>query len=469
MRILEKIKENTCHSELFISVIIIVLIISALVYIVNVLFVSEKCFIKNELSQQAIGAVCCWNELKLMKPDGKVSAHSYNESKREVHIYIEDQEHIFEIDSLVDVREVNMRVDCDLNLRDPISLDTLERLVEARLSEETLKIPVVYRLVDSLGNTRKVYPKGNTRYMDMEEAECLKLGFISGEKIQILFDYSWKDFYMKFWWRVLGLVVGGNVVIILIINFVMQIRKHRRMKMLQERVFRQRLHDLGNPISVIEIVLHSIYEENPDVFKKENERRWFETGVNTAVMVKQEIAETLNMAVMLYTKRVEWEEMNLQEELNKLASEFKLANRGKKEVNIGVNVLPGQFKLSKQLVYAIRNLVDNAVKYSGDVAEVTITVYRERKYLIITVADRGKGIAEKDLPYIFEEYWRVGKEKKTTGYGLGLASVRKIVRRHGGKVFVVSSLGSGTKFTIKIHDHGKKNKAFVCRGSIGNA
>lgn len=44
---------------------------------------------------------------------------------------------------------------------------------------------------------------------------------------------------------------------------------------------------------------------------------------------------------------------------------------------------PGQFKLSKQLVYAIRNLVDNAVKYSGDVAEVTITVYRERKYLII--------------------------------------------------------------------------------------
>lgn len=94
-------------------------------------------------------------------------------------------------------------------------------------------------------------------------------------------------------------------------------------------------------------------------------------------------------------------------------------------MNIDVNALPGQFKLSKQLVYAIRNLVDNAVKYSGDVAEVTITVYRERKYLIITVADQGKGIAEKDLPYIFEEYWRVGKEKKTTGYGLGLASVRK--------------------------------------------
>ena len=244
----------------------------------------------------------------------------------------------------------------------------------------------------------------------------------------------------------------------------MQIRKHRRMKMLQERVFRQRLHDLGNPISAIEVILHSIREENPDVFKKDNERRWFETGVNTAVMVKQEIAETLNMAVMLYTKRVEWEEMNLREELNKLASEFKLANRGKKKVNIDVNVLPGQFKLSKQLVYAIRNLIDNAVKYSGDVAEVTITVYRERKYLIITVADQGKGIAEKDLPYIFEEYWRVGKEKKTTGYGLGLASVRKIVRRHGGKVFVVSSLGSGTKFTIKIHDHGKKNKAFICRG-----
>ena len=300
--------------------------------------------------------------------------------------------------------------------------------------------------------------------MDMEEAGYIRLGYISGERVGVLFNYSWKNFLHQFWWGILGVIVVGSIIDVSIIIFLMQIRKHRRMKMLQERVFRQRLHDLGNPISAIEVILHSIREENPDVFKKDNERRWFETGVNTAVMVKQEIAETLNMAVMLYTKRVEWEEMNLREELNKLASEFKLANRGKKKVNIDVNVLPGQFKLSKQLVYAIRNLIDNAVKYSGDVAEVTITVYRERKYLIITVADQGKGIAEKDLPYIFEEYWRVGKEKKTTGYGLGLASVRKIVRRHGGKVFVVSSLGSGTKFTIKIHDHGKKNKAFICRG-----
>ncbi|MFR6542685.1 MAG: sensor histidine kinase [Butyricimonas virosa] len=65
--------------------------------------------------------------------------------------------------------------------------------------------------------------------------------------------------------------------------------------------------------------------------------------------------------------------------------------------------------------WCYRNLVDNAVKYSGDVAEVTITVYRERKYLIITVADRGKGIAEKDLPYIFEEYWRLVWKRKQPG------------------------------------------------------
>ena len=451
------------------SVMMVILVIILQVAILQTLFSKEKYIIQKELYGTTLWCIGYWSGKEADRPDGIVRNSGYIGRTRELLINLGDKEYKFKIDSLESAFEVEAIVNYDLNLRNPLTLASLDSLVRPRLKNRTQNIPIVFRKIDSLGNTREVYPRENITYMDMEEAGYIRLGYISGERVGVLFNYSWKNFLHQFWWGILGVIVVGSIIDVSIIIFLMQIRKHRRMKMLQERVFRQRLHDLGNPISVIEIVLHSIYEENPDVFKKENERRWFETGVNTAVMVKQEIAETLNMAVMLYTKRVEWEEMNLQEELNKLASEFKLANRGKKEVNIGVNVLPGQFKLSKQLVYAIRNLVDNAVKYSGDVAEVTITVYRERKYLIITVADRGKGIAEKDLPYIFEEYWRVGKEKKTTGYGLGLASVRKIVRRHGGKVFVVSSLGSGTKFTIKIHDHGKKNKAFICRGSIGNA
>lgn len=464
MRIFSHIKENCLKGYVVMSIMMVILVIILQITILQTLFSREKYMIQKELYETTLWCIGYWSGKEADRPDGIARNSEYIGRTRELFINLGDKKYKFKIDSLESTFEVEAIVSYDLNLRNPLTLAILDSLVRPRLKNRTQNISIVFRKIDSLGNTREVYPRGNITYMDMEEAGYIRLGYISGERVGVLFNYSWKNFLHQFWWGILGVIVVGSIIDVSIIIFLMQIRKHRRMKMLQERVFRQRLHDLGNPISAIEVILHSIREENPDVFKKDNERRWFETGVNTAVMVKQEIAETLNMAVMLYTKRVEWEEMNLREELNKLASEFKLANRGKKKVNIDVNVLPGQFKLSKQLVYAIRNLIDNAVKYSGDVAEVTITVYRERKYLIITVADQGKGIAEKDLPYIFEEYWRVGKEKKTTGYGLGLASVRKIVRRHGGKVFMVSSLGSGTKFTIKIHDHGKKNKAFICRG-----
>lgn len=468
MRIFSYMKKSYLDGHVIMSIIMVILVVVLQVTILQTLFSKEKYLIQKELYETTLWSIGYWSGKEADRPDGIVRNSEYIGSTRELFINLGDKKYKFKIDSLESAFEVEAMVSYDLNLINPLTLANLDSLVRGRLKNETQNIPIVFRKIDSLGNIREVYPRGNIIYMNMEEAGYIRLGYISGERVGVLFNYSWKNFLHQFWWGILGVIVIGSIIDVLIIVFLMQIRKHRRMKMLQERVFRQRLHDLGNPISVIEVILHRICEENPDVFKKENERCWFETGVNAAVMVKQEISETLNMAVMLYTKRVEWEEMNLQEELNKLASEFKLANRGKKEVNITVHALPGQFKLSKQLVYAIRNLVDNAVKYSGDVADVTITVYREKKYLMLTVADRGKGIAEKDLPYIFEEYWRVGKEKKTTGYGLGLASVRKIVRRHRGKVFVVSSLGSGTKFTIKIRDYGTKNKAFIRRGSIGN-
>ena len=125
--------------------------------------------------------------------------------------------------------------------------------------------------------------------------------------------------------------------------------------------------------------------------------------------------------------------------------------------------------LSEQFVYALRNLMDNAVKYSGETVFIKVACYREGKALVVSVTDEGKGIAKKDLPYIFEEYWRVGRDEKAKGFGLGLASVQKIVKRHKGKVHVESELGKGSTFTIKLDNYGKKDKTFVCRGREGDA
>ncbi len=100
----------------------------------------------------------------------------------------------------------------------------------------------------------------------------------------------------------------------------------------------------------------------------------------------------------------------------------------------------------------ISNLISNAIKYSRGPAKIRITVQNTPKHGIVTVEDNGIGIAENDLPYIFERFYRVEKSRNrgTGGTGLGLSIAQKIVESHHGSIQVESRLGEGSKFTVTL-------------------
>lgn len=97
----------------------------------------------------------------------------------------------------------------------------------------------------------------------------------------------------------------------------------------------------------------------------------------------------------------------------------------------------------------LSNIIDNAVKYSGD--SVSITIKADRRS--ITIADNGIGIDQKNLPFIFDKFYRVtsGDRYEVGGYGLGLFYVKQITQLMGWSIAVVSNPGEGTTFTIKFH------------------
>lgn len=98
----------------------------------------------------------------------------------------------------------------------------------------------------------------------------------------------------------------------------------------------------------------------------------------------------------------------------------------------------------------ILNLVENAVKYSGEGSNVVVKTYNAKEYMYIEVIDNGLGIPKEDLPRIFERFYRVDKSRAKGGTGLGLAIVKHIVKIFNGEIYVESSVGIGTKFTVKI-------------------
>jgi len=97
-------------------------------------------------------------------------------------------------------------------------------------------------------------------------------------------------------------------------------------------------------------------------------------------------------------------------------------------------------------------LVDNAVKYTPDGGQIDVRLEAGAEWAIVRVTDTGIGIAEKDLPHIFDRFWRADKVRSRGmgGAGLGLSIARWISDRHGWSINARAMPGVGTQFIVTI-------------------
>lgn len=106
----------------------------------------------------------------------------------------------------------------------------------------------------------------------------------------------------------------------------------------------------------------------------------------------------------------------------------------------------------RDVALLVRNLIDNAIRHSHEGARVTVRVDSEGQEVTLSVSDTGIGIPSRDVPRIFERFYRVdrARSRETGGTGLGLAIVKHVVENHGGSVDVESELGRGTTFRVRL-------------------
>jgi signal transduction histidine kinase len=104
-----------------------------------------------------------------------------------------------------------------------------------------------------------------------------------------------------------------------------------------------------------------------------------------------------------------------------------------------------------RLAQVVANLLDNAVKYTPPDGRIVVSAtWRPERGAEITVADNGAGIAQEDLPRIWDRLYRGDRSRSQRGLGLGLSLVKAIVRAHGGTVAVASTPGEGSTFTLRL-------------------
>ncbi len=125
-----------------------------------------------------------------------------------------------------------------------------------------------------------------------------------------------------------------------------------------------------------------------------------------------------------------------------------------REIALEVTQAPGVMARvnASLLEQALVNVIDNAIKYSPPGSTVSISTEENGAELLLRVSDRGIGIPEKDLPHIFERFYRVdkGRSRKAGGTGLGLSITRHIMQVHRGRVLVESRPGEGSCFSLAL-------------------
>ena len=105
----------------------------------------------------------------------------------------------------------------------------------------------------------------------------------------------------------------------------------------------------------------------------------------------------------------------------------------------------------EQIAIVLGNLLANAIRHSHDGGTVRLHSHAQNGEHVFTVEDQGEGISPENLPHIFERHWSGAEPSTLKGrHGLGLAIAQEIAARHGGQLEVVSEVGKGTTFRLRL-------------------
>ncbi|NJD91911.1 MAG: hybrid sensor histidine kinase/response regulator [Geobacter sp.] len=109
----------------------------------------------------------------------------------------------------------------------------------------------------------------------------------------------------------------------------------------------------------------------------------------------------------------------------------------------------------EKITFALKQIIDNAYKFSGEEGEVGISLRQDAERLMLTVSDTGSGIAADEIPKVFEKFYQIDPHNtgQVRGFGLGLFYAREFIRMHGGSITVQSTSGMGSKFSVLLPLH----------------
>ena len=220
----------------------------------------------------------------------------------------------------------------------------------------------------------------------------------------------------------------------------------------QKKIVANVSHDFRSPLTSIKGYLTAMADGTipPEMYQKYLNNILFETERLTDLTKDLLTLNEFDTKELLLDKT----RFDIQDVIKSTAASFEGVCTPK-HISIQLLLLPGSVAVNadmRKIQQVLYNLIDNAVKFSGNESTITVEVAEKNEKVFVSVKDRGMGIPKKELNKIWERFYKSdlsrGKDKK--GTGLGLSIVKEIIQAHDEHINVVSTEGVGTEFIFSL-------------------
>ncbi|RZK49172.1 MAG: HAMP domain-containing histidine kinase [Pedobacter sp.] len=227
------------------------------------------------------------------------------------------------------------------------------------------------------------------------------------------------------------------------------IRREERFKERQQNFLMSVTHELKSPLAAIKLSVQTIMKRD---LEKSMQLSLLGNSLKDIERL-DDLVENMLLATKIESRTYSFpkEDFDFSDLVNRVTERLQVHSCGdqqliKVDVEPGISIHGDKFALSS----VVTNLVENAVKYSGPCAEVSVKLCQIDSHPVLVVSDKGMGIPDKEKMLIFDKFYRVGDEnvRKSKGTGLGLFIVKEVLQSHNADISVKDNVPHGAIFEV---------------------
>lgn len=251
---------------------------------------------------------------------------------------------------------------------------------------------------------------------------------------------------------IVGLIFFGIVIAGLVLNTIFLVREIRRNEQ-QDSFLHAVTHELKTPLTSIRLYLQTLQSRDVD---EEQRKEFYRVMLSDSDRLLSTVQQVLHAAELRHARNEIRDVVDMEKLVRECLQEARTHHHVSPEsLRLLVETSEGAARVSankEELRSAISNVIDNAIKYSGQKVDIEVSLAAGEN-VSVKIRDRGIGIPRSELKQVFKRFYRVGDREvaRVKGSGLGLFIVRSVAKKYGGNAFADSEgPGRGATITIQL-------------------